>query len=160
MTAPKKTPASRRPRVLVVHGPNLNLIGTREPEIYGAEKLADIEARISALAASLGLDVEFFQSNSEGSLVDRIQEARGSVDALIINAAAYTHTSVAIRDALIASEVPAVEVHLSNIHKREEFRHRSLIADVAVGQILGFGAESYLLGLRAAAGICDRVVSP
>lgn len=152
---PKRTPPRTRalPRVLVLHGPNLNLIGTREPGIYGRESLADIDARLGDLAADLGVVVETFQSNSEGALVDRIQAARGSVEAIVINAGAYTHTSVAIRDALLATEIPVVEVHLSNIYRRENFRHRSLIADIAVGQITGFGAESYLLGLRAAAGI-------
>lgn len=145
--------SDRLARVLVLHGPNLNLLGTREPAIYGSERLADIDARLTTLAAELGVAVESFQSNSEGALVDRIQAARAAVAAIVINAAAYTHTSVAIRDALIATDLPVVEVHLSNIYRREEFRHRSLIADVAVGQISGFGADSYLLGLRAAAGL-------
>lgn len=143
-------------RIDVLHGPNLNLVGTREPEIYGHDTLADIEQRVTELADELGAQVAFFQSNSEGALVDRIQASRGRCDAIVINAAAYTHTSVAIRDALIAVETPVVEVHLSNIHRREEFRHRSLIADVAVGQVLGFGVDSYLLGLRAAVGVARR----
>lgn len=152
MAAKRNRAASERPaRVLVLHGPNLNLLGTREPAIYGSERLADIDARLTTLAAELGVAVESFQSNSEGALVDRIQAARAAVAAIVINAAAYTHTSVAIRDALIATDLPVVEVHLSNIYRREEFRHRSLIADVAVGQISGFGTDSYLLGLRAAA---------
>lgn len=153
MAANKRRTAAgggRAPRILVVHGPNLNLLGTREPEVYGRDTLASIDARLHALGAELGVTVETFQSNSEGALVDRIQEARGQAAAIVINAAAYTHTSVAIRDALVAVELPFVEVHLSNIHRRERFRHRSLLADVAVGQVQGFGAESYLLGLRAA----------
>lgn len=141
---------TRSRAVLIVHGPNLNLIGTREPEIYGRDTLADINQALAALATELGVRIETFQSNSEGQLVDRIQAARGAVDAIVINAGAYTHTSVAIRDALLATDLPIVEVHLSNIHKREEFRHKSLLADIAVGQVLGFGRNSYLLGLRAA----------
>jgi len=159
MPVGKKAASGRsaaRPVVLVLHGPNLNLIGTREPEIYGRDTLADIERRMTQLAGELGVALETFQSNSEGALVDRIQAARGRCRAIVINAAAYTHTSVAIRDALAAVEIPAVEVHLSNIHKREEFRHRSLIADIVVGQVLGFGADSYLLGLRAAAALATR----
>jgi len=154
----KKTDAAgrKRPRVLVVHGPNLNLLGTREPEIYGRDTLAEIDARLALLASELGIGIESFQSNSEGALVDRIQAARGEFAAILINAAAYTHTSIAIRDALAFVEMPVVEVHLSNIHKREEFRHRSLIADIAVGQVLGFGVQSYLLGLRAAAELARR----
>ena len=157
-----KTPTHRRsksqaaPRVLVLHGPNLNLVGTREPGIYGRETLAEIERRLHDLADDLGVTLEMFQSNSEGKLVDRIQTARDSADAIIINAGAYTHTSVAIRDALLTTELPVVEVHLSNTYKRETFRHRSLIADIAVGQIVGFGADSYLLGLRAVAAIRGR----
>jgi len=142
-----------RRRVFVLHGPNLNLIGTREPAIYGHVTLRGIDARLRRLAGELGVTVDCFQSNSEGALIDRIQSARGLVDAIVINAGAYTHTSVAIRDALLATELPVVEVHLSNIHKRETFRHGSLIADIAVGQVAGFGVDSYLLGLRAAAAI-------
>ena len=142
--------------MLVLHGPNLNLIGTREPGIYGRETLADIERRLMELAGDLGIVLDTFHSNSEGKLVDHIQAARATADAIIINAGAYTHTSVAIRDALLATELPVIEVHLSNIYKREAFRHRSLIADIAVGQITGFGAESYLLGLRAAAAVLAR----
>ena len=144
------------PRVLVLHGPNLNLVGTREPGIYGRETLADIERALGELARELGVALEAFQSNSEGGLVDRIQAARGTADAIVLNAGAYTHTSVAIRDALLATALPVIEVHLSNTYKRESFRHRSLIADIAVGQITGFGANSYLLGLRAAADILAR----
>jgi 3-dehydroquinate dehydratase-2 len=149
--------AARRNRcILVVHGPNLNLVGTREPAIYGRTSLADIDAQLQQLARELGVTVDTFQSNSEGALVDRIQAARRSAAAIVINAGAYTHTSVAIRDALLAAELPVVEVHLSNTYKREAFRHRSLIADVAVGQVVGFGANSYLLGLRAAVGVLTR----
>jgi len=143
-------------RVLILHGPNLNLVGTREPGLYGRETLADIERQLHELASKLGVVLETFQSNSEGKLVDRIQAARESADAIVINAGAYTHTSVAIRDALLATDLPVIEVHLSNTYKREAFRHRSLIADIAVGQIVGFGADSYLLGLRAAAAMLAR----
>jgi 3-dehydroquinate dehydratase-2 len=144
------------PAVWVLHGPNLNLIGTREPELYGRETLQAIERRMHELARELGLSLVTFQSNSEGALIDRIQAARGAAAAIIINAAAYTHTSIAIRDALLAVDLPVIEVHLSNVYKREPFRHPSLIAGVAVGQIVGFGADSYLLGLRAAAALLSR----
>lgn len=159
MTSKRTSPKARRMkpvRVLVINGPNLNLLGTREPEIYGAETLADIERRLAGLAEELGAEIETFQSNHEGALIDRVQAARGKVDALIVNAAALTHTSIALRDVLLASAVPVVEVHLSNIHKREPFRHRSLLADIAAGQILGFGGESYVLGLRAAVMLVRR----
>lgn len=152
-TAKKKVVALRAPRVLVLHGPNLNLLGVREPEIYGRTTLAEIDRSLEALGGDLGIEVQTFQSNHEGALIDRIQEARGSVRAIVINAGGFTHTSVALRDALSASDVPVVEVHLSNIHQREEFRHHSYIAGIAVGQICGFGPESYLLGLRAAASL-------
>jgi 3-dehydroquinate dehydratase-2 len=154
--ASKPKPAARRRHVLVVHGPNLNLIGTREPAIYGSDTLTDIEQRLRRLARELNLTLDTFQSNGEGMLVDRIQTARDSADVIVINAGAYTHTSVAIRDALLATGLPVVEVHLSNTYKREAFRHRSVIADIAVGQIVGFGGDSYLLGLRAAAALLDR----
>lgn len=143
-------------KILVVHGPNLNLLGMREPEHYGTTTLADIDSRIRDGASKAGVDVEIRQSNHEGEIVDIIQTAMGTVGALIINPGAYTHTSIAIRDAIAASGIPTVEVHLSNIHKREEFRSRSYIAGVAVGQISGFGAQSYLLGLRAALGILEQ----
>ena len=153
----RRARAKRRSRrILVLHGPNLNLVGTREPAIYGRTTLADIDAQLQRLAKELSVRVEAFQSNSEGCLVDRIQAARGSADAIVINAGAYTHTSVAIRDALLALDVPVIEVHLSNPYKREAFRQRSLIADIAVGQVVGFGADSYLLGLQAAAGVLAR----
>lgn len=143
-------------RVLVIHGPNLNLLGQREPEVYGALTLAQINSELAKLARELQVEVEFFQSNHEGAIVEAIQGALGRIDAIVINPAAYTHTSVAIRDALLAVSLPTVEVHLSNIHKREEFRHRSLVADVAVGQVTGFGLDSYLLGLRAALTLIRR----
>lgn len=141
---------AKKRKILVLHGPNLNLLGKREPEIYGRLTLAQIDRKIQALAAELGVAVEARQSNSEGELVDWIQQAAGEFGALILNAGAYTHSSIALRDALTASGIPAVEVHLSNIYKREEFRKRSLIAEAVVGQITGFGVNSYLLGLRAA----------
>ncbi len=136
-------------KILVLHGPNLNLLGTREPGIYGNITLADLNADISALAKELGIEVAIFQSNSEGELVDKIQGALTTVDGILINPAAYTHTSVALRDAIAAVALPTVEVHLSNIHSREEFRSTSFIAPVALGQISGLGPDSYLLGLRA-----------
>ncbi len=136
-------------KILVLHGPNLNLLGTREPEIYGKLSFAQINNAISALADELGIEVAIFQSNSEGALIDKIHSAIGSIDGILINPAAYTHTSVAIRDALSAAALPVVEVHLSNIHSREEFRAKSFIAPVALGQISGFGLDSYLLGLKA-----------
>ncbi len=142
--------------VRVIHGPNLNLLGEREPGVYGRMTLAEINRQLEDLGTQLGLAVQTYQSNSEGKLVDRIQAARGTADAIVINAGAYTHTSVAIRDALLATELPVIEVHLSNTYKREAFRHRSLIADVAVGQVAGFGPDSYFLGLRAAQGLVAR----
>ena len=136
-------------KILLLHGPNLNLLGRREPGVYGTLTLDEINAAIESLAGELGCSVTFFQSNSEGALVDAIQSAAGSYDGIVINPAAYTHTSIAIRDALAAVGIPFVEVHLSNIHSREEFRHKSMIAPLALGQICGFGMNSYLLGLRA-----------
>ncbi len=135
-------------RVLVVHGPNLNLLGDREPDIYGRTRLADIDRELKRLGEELGCKVETFQSNGEGEIVTRIQKARGKIDALLINPAAYTHTSVAIRDAVLTLGVPVVEVHLSNVYRREPMRHRSTIADVAAARIMGFGAQGYTLGLR------------
>ena len=146
--------AGRR-SVLVVHGPNLNLLGSREPEVYGTDTLTDIDDQLRRLGAELGVDVETFQSNGEGELVTAMQGARGEHDGVLINPAAYTHTSVAIRDAVLATDLPVVEVHLSNVHKREEFRRRSLLADVVAGQVMGFGVESYLLGLRALVGLLE-----
>jgi 3-dehydroquinate dehydratase-2 len=136
-------------RIQIIHGPNLNMLGLREPGIYGTQTLGSINEMLTTEAKSLGLTVEAFQSNSEGALVDCIQATFGQKDGILINPGAYTHTSVALRDALAAVGLPTVEVHLSNIHKREEFRHHSYIAPVAVGQICGFGAESYRLGLHA-----------
>jgi len=136
-------------RLAVLHGPNLNLLGTREPEIYGRATLEDINERLRQEGAALGLEVVTFQSNNEGALVDEIQRLATSVDGFVINAAAYTHTSIAIRDALTGVARPFVEVHLSNVYAREPFRHVSLLAPRAVGTIMGFGAESYLLALRA-----------
>ena len=153
---PPKARPQPKWRILVLHGPNLNLIGTREPDVYGRETLSDIEQRLRRLADELKVSLETFQSNSEGALVDRIHAARGAADGIVINPGAYTHTSIALRDALLAVDLPAVEVHLSNVHRREEFRHRSLIAPAAVGQVMGFGGESYLLGLRAVVGELDR----
>jgi 3-dehydroquinate dehydratase-2 len=136
-------------KILVLHGPNLDLLGTREPAIYGQLTLKEINSAISALARELAIEVTIVQSNSEGTLIDTIHSAIGSYDGVLINPAAYTHTSIAIRDALAAASLPTVEVHLSNIHSREEFRSKSFIAPIAVGQISGFALDSYLLGLRA-----------
>ena len=138
-------------KILVINGPNLNLLGKREPQIYGAETLEDINRRIAALAVELGVEVSFFQSNHEGELVQKIQDALGVFQAIVINPGAYTHTSIAIRDAISSTGIPTVETHISNIYKREEFRKHSYISGVAAGQISGFGPDSYLLALRAAA---------
>ncbi|MBP2667374.1 MAG: yqhS [Firmicutes bacterium] len=139
--------------VLVIHGPNLNLLGQREPDVYGSLTLSDLNAMLSGKAVELGIGIEFLQTNHEGVMVDAIQAAEGRFGCIIINPAAFTHYSVAIRDALAAISVPAIEVHLSNIYRREEFRHHSVTAPVAVGQITGFGAEGYMMALQAACGI-------
>ena len=137
-------------KLLVIHGPNLNMLGTREPEVYGSLTLADINEKLNDAAAKAGAGLTIEQSNHEGAIVDIIQQAAGRYGAIIINPGAYTHTSIAIRDAIAAVGIPVVEVHLSNIYKREEFRHHSYVSSVAAGQIAGFGSDSYLLGLRAA----------
>ena len=136
-------------KVLVLNGPNLNLLGTREPEIYGSTTLADIEQKMAARAAEAGIAIDFYQSNHEGNLVDKVQEANHNYDYIIFNAAAFTHYSIALRDAIAATDVPLIEVHISNIHQREEFRHNSVIAPVAMGQICGLGIESYMAALEA-----------
>ena len=137
------------PRILVLHGPNLNLLGKREPEIYGSTTLDDINEMIAERAAEAGIETAFYQSNHEGDLVDAIQQANHKFDFIIFNAAAFTHYSIAIRDAIAAIDVPVIEVHISNIHQREEFRHTSVLAPVAMGQICGLGVESYLAALEA-----------
>jgi len=154
-TEPGTPTRPRQGAVLVLHGPNLNLLGIREPEVYGRTTLDDIDRQLMAMGQELGLKVDTFQSNSEGEIVDRIQAARDKSDILLINPGAYTHTSVAIRDAILGVGIPAIELHLSNVYKREPFRHHSTIADVAIGRIMGFGAESYYLALRAARTFLD-----
>ena len=139
------------PIISILNGPNLNMLGTRQPELYGHETLSDIEDLCRAHAIGLGVQVEFRQSNHEGDLVTWIQDARGRAQGLVINAGAYTHTSVAILDALLAAEVPAVEVHLSHIHQRDSFRHHSYVAKAAKGMICGFGSQGYVLALDALA---------
>lgn len=140
-------------RILFLNGPNLNLLGQREPSVYGSTSLKDIELQVGELAKTRGVGVEFRQSNNEGELVTWIQQAKTDFDAIVLNAAAYTHTSVALRDAISAVGIPTIEIHLSNIHARESFRHQSLIAPICVGQISGFGAYSYVLGLDAAVNV-------
>ena len=137
-------------KILFLNGPNLNLLGQREPGIYGKTTLAEIEGMVRQRAGELGVEIDFRQSNSEGELVTWIQQATNIFDAIVLNAGAYTHTSIAIRDAISATGIPTVEIHLSNIHAREEFRHHSMIAAVCRGQICGFGPHSYALGLDAA----------
>lgn len=139
-------------RIAVLNGPNLNLLGQREPEVYGRVTLAEIEAMVRAAAAPLGVDVQWLQTNHEGAFVDAVQGLRGRADGALVNAAALTHTSLALRDALLAVRLPFVEVHLSNIFAREPARHHSVMADLAVGVVAGFGAESYRLALQALAG--------
>ena len=143
-------------RILVLHGPNLNMLGKREPEVYGALTLEQLNAELAAQATKLGVAVECRQTNHEGVLVDMIQAADGAYDCIIINPAAFTHYSIAVRDALAAISTPAIEVHLSNIYRREEFRHHSVTAPVTVGQIAGFGTQGYILALYAAVDIIMR----
>ena len=144
-------------KILVVHGPNLNMLGIREPETYGHTTLADIDAQLKKLGHQWGLDVETFQSNHEGAIVDTLQHAHGEISGLIINPAAFTHTSIAVRDALLTLAVPIIEVHISNIHRREAFRHRSFVADIATGQIIGLGVNGYYLALRAMVDLAGAV---
>jgi 3-dehydroquinate dehydratase-2 len=144
-------------RILVLNGPNLQLLGTRKPDLYGTTSLGDVEAGLSRLAEELGVVVECRQSNHEGELVDWIGDSRGVFAGIVINPGAYTHTSVAIRDAIEGVALPAVEIHISNIHAREEFRHRSLIAPVCLGQICGLGTPGYGLALRALVGYLERL---
>ena len=151
---------AKAPKILILNGPNLNLLGTREPEVYGKTSLGEIEAACRDHAKSLGLSIDFRQSNSEGTLVDWIQEARGAAAGIVINPAGYTTTSIAILDALLAAELPVVEVHLSNIHKRETFRRNSYISQVATGVICGVGPRGYLLALEAIAGIIAGSTKP
>lgn len=137
-------------KILVIHGPNLNMLGKREKDIYGNATINEVNESIRILAKEIGVEVVIFQTNSEGTLIDKVQDASGRYDAIVLNPGGYTHTSVALRDAISAVDVPTIEVHISNIYRREEFRHHSYISGVAVGQIAGFGVNSYLLGLRAA----------
>ena len=142
-----------KPKILVIHGPNLNMLGKREPEVYGTSTLDEINQELVSLGNELEIVVETFQSNHEGAIVDKIQGAVGNCSGVIINPAAYTHTSVAIRDALLLLDVPIIEVHLSNIYKREAFRQKSLVSDIATGQITGLGTKGYFFGVKAAAEI-------
>jgi len=141
-------------KILIIHGPNLNMLGKREPEIYGATTLGEINTALTAKAKGLGAEVSFFQSNSEGEIVSSIQDSMSKFDGIVINPGAYTHTSVAIRDAILSSGLPVVEVHISNIYKREDFRQKSFISGVALGVISGFGVNSYMLGLS---GLIDHL---
>lgn len=143
-------------KILFLNGPNLNLLGQREPTVYGRTTLAEIEAMVRERATRLGAEVAFRQSNLEGELVAWIQQARGEFDVVVLNAAAYTHTSIALRDAIAATGVPVIEIHLSNVHAREEFRHKSLIAPVCRGQILGFGPHSYVLAVEASLNVIGQ----
>ncbi|MBW2569328.1 MAG: type II 3-dehydroquinate dehydratase [Deltaproteobacteria bacterium] len=138
-------------KIMVIHGPNLNMLGKREPDIYGKDTLEAINSKLEKLGKKLGIDVDTFQSNYEGAIVEKVHEIPGKYKGLIINPAAYTHTSIAIRDALLLLDIPVIEVHLSNIYKRESFRHKSMVADVATAQISGFGVQGYMMALEAAA---------
>ena len=140
-------------KILVIHGPNLNMLGEREPHIYGHQSLDEINRELKDRGGQLGIEVEAFQSNHEGEIVDRIQQALDNCDGIIINPAAYTHTSVAIRDALAMLDIPLIEIHLSNINKRESFRHQSMIADIVAARIAGFGSQGYRLALEGMAGM-------
>jgi len=140
-----------RHKVMVIHGPNLNMLGKREPDIYGKDTLEEINSKLEKLGGKLGIDVDTFQSNYEGAIVEKIHETSGKYKGLIINPAAYTHTSIAIRDALLLLDIPVIEVHLSNIYKREPFRHKSMIADIVTAQIAGFGVQGYIMALEAIA---------
>ena len=142
--------------LLVLHGPNLNLLGTREPEIYGSLTLAEIDQKLAEAASAQGVEIYNIQSNSEGTLIDALQEAASKADGVIFNAAGYTHTSVALRDTIVAIDIPVVEVHLSNVYAREEFRHKSLLSAVCAGKISGFGWMSYKLALEALLEIIER----
>jgi 3-dehydroquinate dehydratase II len=146
-------------KVQVIHGPNLNMLGLREPDVYGRTRLSEIDDRLESLGRKWGLEVSTFQSNHEGAIVERIQSVAGKADGLIINPAAFTHTSIAIRDALLVLSVPVIEVHISNVHRREAFRRRSLTADVVTGQIVGLGVNGYYLALRALADVMDAAAS-
>ncbi|QKF92778.1 MULTISPECIES: type II 3-dehydroquinate dehydratase [unclassified Campylobacter] len=144
-------------KIMVIQGPNINLLGTREPNIYGIMKMEDIHSQMKLFAEQNNIDIEFFQSNLEGEIVDKIQECFGEVDGIIINPAAYTHTSIAIRDALSAVNLPVIEVHISNIHRREEFRQKSMIAPVTAGQIIGFGPVGYHLAMIGMLQVFEQV---
>lgn len=146
----------KQPSILVINGPNLNLLGSREPGVYGSETIDDLTARLDSLAKELEVGLRHFQSNHEGEIVDEIQRARGNTDYILINAGAYTHTSVAIRDALLAVDIPFFEIHISNVHKREPFRHFSYLSDKAVGVIAGFGIDGYEHALKTASRLAKK----
>ena len=139
-------------RILVMHGPNLNMLGQREAAVYGDATLSDMNVAMKSLADDLGVEIETFQSNHEGELVDKLQQSKGQVDGIVINPAAFTHTSIALRDAFLAVSIPFVEVHISNVYSREPFRHKSLLSDVAIGVVAGFGPLSYTMGLKGLLG--------